>query len=159
LRRRRLWRRRYGWRGWRNDLRLDNRRLFFDLRFSFCLDDRLLRLSLHNFLNDSGRDFGVRSLDGYDIVAVGGLLASVRHKYTELAAKPVREAVFNCVRMRCHRHAHVLQFANDLCIVAIKLAGKLVNSKLWHSLFKPSKLPDAGKIIIYFTLLYSSGTL
>jgi hypothetical protein len=155
LRGRGLWRRRYRW---RSDLGFNNRRLFFDLRFSFCLDDRLLRLSLHCFFNDSGRDFCVRSLDGYDVIATRVFLASIRHKYTELAAKPVRKAVFNCVRMRCHRHAHVLQFANDLRIVAIELAGKLVNSKLWHSLFKPSKLPEAGKIIIYFTLLYSSGT-
>lgn len=62
--------------------------------------------------------------------------------------------------MRCHRHAHVLQFANDLRIVAIELAGKLVNSKLWHSLFKPSvNSPKPGKNIIYFTLQARSDRL
>jgi hypothetical protein len=61
--------------------------------------------------------------------------------------------------MRCHRHAHVLQFANDLRIVAIELAGKLVNSKLWHSLFKPSKVPEAGEEYIYFTLQARSDRL
>jgi len=35
-------------------------------------------------------------------------------QHTEFLAESIREAVFNCVRMRGDRHTHVLQLANDL---------------------------------------------
>ena len=41
----------------------------------------------------------------------------------ELLAKLVRQTVFHCVGMRCHRHAHVLQFPNDFGIVGIQFTG------------------------------------
>ena len=50
--------------------------------------------------------------------------------HTEFLAERVRETVFDGVGVRSDRHTHVLQFANDLGVVAIQLAGKLVNSKL-----------------------------
>ena len=57
-------------------------------------------------------------------------------------------AIVNRIGMRCYRHSHVLQFANDLGIVEIQFAGQLVNSKLWHSwssilLFRRSPLQPA----------------
>ena len=56
-------------------------------------------------------------------VSAGALFRSVRREYTQFAAEPVGKTILNCVRMRCYRHAHVLQFANDFGIVAIQLAG------------------------------------
>jgi len=43
--------------------------------------------------------------------------------HTEFLAERVRETVFNSIGMRGDRHTHVLQFANDLRVVAIQLAG------------------------------------
>src|SRR5262245_49205759 len=77
--------------------------------------------------------------------------------------------------MRGDRHTHVLQFANDFGVVAIQLAGKLVNSKLRrHSLSiplgpvmsgcecKPDRAQpsnnDPAEYHLFYSSIYSSGT-
>ncbi len=60
------------------------------------------------------------------------LLCSFKH--TQFLPQSIRQAVLNCIRMGRHWHAHVLQFANNLRIIAIQLTRQLINSKLWHSL-------------------------
>jgi hypothetical protein len=85
---------------------------------------RRFRLGLRGFLDNGSQLLDIWSVDGYEIVGIGRHPFSVgRRKYTQFAAEPVGKTILNGVRMRCHRHAHVLQFANDLGIVAIKLAG------------------------------------
>jgi hypothetical protein len=129
-RRRGRWSRRSSRLGFRNG------RLLFDFRFNFGFGFRFdaprLRFSHHGFR------FNLRHFDGDEVVFCYRPLSSVGSRHSKFPAEPVRETILDRVRMRCHRHAHVLQFTNDLSIVAIQLAGQLVNSKLWHSLFKNS---------------------
>jgi len=104
----------------------------FNFGFSFSFNARRFRLdrdSLHRRLDDI-----IRHLDGNDIVATsGGHLAGVGRIHAQFFPELVGQTILNRVGVRSHRHAHVLQFANDLGVVAVQLAGQLVNSKLWHS--------------------------
>ena len=51
---------------------------------------------------------------------------------SELLAKQRRLAIIHRIGMRCHRHSHVLEFADDLGVVEIQFACQVVNSKLWR---------------------------
>ena len=114
--------------GWRRFLNFS-----FNFGFSSGFNARRFRLdrdSLHRRLDDIIR----RLLDGNDIVATsGGHLAGVGSVHAQFSPEPVGQTIFNRIGVRSHRHAHVLQFANDLGVVAIQLAGQLINTKLWHS--------------------------
>ena len=100
----RCWR--FGLRGFLN-MSLDDgfdpwRFRFADLN-DMCFDDRIIRF------------------DNFDDVIIVAWWGTGCHP--QLLAKLVCQAVFNCIGMRCHRHAHMLQFPNDLGIVAIEFAG------------------------------------
>ena len=46
-----------------------------------------------------------------------------RNVDAQFLAQPVGQTILDCIGVRRHRHTHVLQFANDLGIIAIQLAG------------------------------------
>jgi hypothetical protein len=109
------------------DLGFDSRGFFFDLRFNLGFRFRFnagRRCFDMSRLGRRFRNLDIRYLDGHDIVVTGGNhFVAVRDIDTKVATQLVGYAILDCVGMRCHRHAQVLQFANDLGVIAIELAG------------------------------------
>jgi len=76
------------------------------------------RTLLNNF-GHTLRSFHNRFLHCFD----GYTCRGCRLEHTKLLTQLIGETVFNSVGMGCYRHAHVLQFANNLEIVAIQFSG------------------------------------
>jgi hypothetical protein len=126
--RRRGRRRRRRWLRFRLYLRLYFNPLFHRRR----RDRRSSRLYGFNgfrfFDNRGGRHFnlGFRNGNGFDVLFFNlrffprnYFIPSIHSKF---AAQLIRKAVFDRIRMGRHRDAHVLQFADDLGVVAIQLS-------------------------------------
>jgi hypothetical protein len=130
---RRCWNRRScrrRWRSgrWRCHLHFNRWRLLLnfrlDLRFGFDFNSRRFGFDWNRF----GWDFYglnlIRHFNGNNVVATSrNFFVGIRHKHTEFPAQFVCQTIFNRIRMRCYRHTHVLQFANDFRVIAIELSG------------------------------------
>jgi hypothetical protein len=102
--------------------------LFLDLRFDFRLNSWCFGLRCC-------RRYGLRLNNRFNLCNfVGFDRYCLRHldhccpcrfgdEHTKLLAELFGETVFDSIGMRCYRHAHVLEFANDLGIVAIQFTG------------------------------------
>jgi hypothetical protein len=113
---------------WRCHLHFNRWRLLLnfrlDLGFGFDFNSRRFGFDWNRF--DRGF-YGlnlIRHFNGHNIVATScSFLAGIGHKHAEFPAQFVGQTIFNRIRMRCYRHTHVLQFANDFGVIAIELSG------------------------------------
>jgi len=141
------WRRLSGWlsRRCRNARLFNGRRFFFDSRFDLSLNPgggfffnlRLrLRFNARRFrfwrrrgVNNGSRfhhwlgHFNFKRLNGHRLRRLNRYLAGVRLEHSELLSKLVSQTVFDSIGVRRYRHTHVLQFADNLGIVAIQFTG------------------------------------
>jgi hypothetical protein len=113
---------------WRCHLHFNRWRLFLNLRldlgFRFDFNSRRFGFDWNRF----GRYFYglnfIRHFNGDNVVATSrNFFVGIGYKHTEFPAQFVRQTIFNRIRMRCYRHTHVLQFANDFGVIAIELSG------------------------------------
>ena len=109
---------------WRNLCRR-RRSLLFDLGFWFGFNGRRCCDDLHNRLWFRRFRRGRRRFDlrGFDDFRQGFRLGLRGDIDTELLPQPFGQTVLDRVGVRRDRHTHVLQFANDLRVIAIQLAS------------------------------------